>query len=90
MALLHKYALLIALLVSVVDSYILRPFHVSLSHGASCMRNLVRNSRVPSPLPSIATSLSPTHGIDAQWLQSLRETWINEFDWEGRQDYMNR
>ncbi|KAF8531967.1 Alpha/Beta hydrolase protein [Gautieria morchelliformis] len=81
--------LLVVLLAAVVEAHIVRPFHVALSHGTSRMNDLVRNSRVPSALPSITTPASPTPGIDVQWLHALRKSWLEEFNWENRQDYMN-
>lgn len=82
--------LFLALLAPAADSYIVRPFHVALSHGVPRMNDLVRNYRVPPTLPPIVGSVSPTQGVDPQWLQVLRKTWLDEFDWESSQDYMNR
>jgi Epoxide hydrolase N terminus len=85
-----SHSLLVVLLVSVVEAYIVSPFQVALSNGTSRMNDLVRNSRVPSLLPPLTLAASPTPGIDDQWLHALQKAWLEEFNWENRQAYINR
>ena len=86
----HTPLFFLVALLTPADSYIVYPFRVALSHGVQRMNDLVRNYRVPTTLPSIVSSNSPSQGVDPQWLHALRKSWLDEFDWESRQDYMNR
>jgi Epoxide hydrolase N terminus len=66
----------------------LRSFKVNLSHGVPRMMELIRDTHLPDEpqYPGVGSS----RGIDLNVMKSLREEWLNEFDWEKEQAYLNR
>ncbi|KAF8585044.1 epoxide hydrolase 1 [Ramaria rubella] len=90
MSLLYLCTVLSTLLVSAVAKpHVVHPFQVDLSDGVSRMQDLIRGTRIPSALPPVVGAVSSNLGIDVQWLRILQKTWIDEFDWQSHQDYMN-
>jgi hypothetical protein len=70
------------------QSFNLRPFTIDLSRGVPRMMRLIKNTQLPEKpqYPGIESYL----GIDLEVLKSLRENWLNKFDWEKEQAYLNR
>lgn len=70
------------------QSFDLRPFTINLSRGVPRMLNLINDTQLPErpQYPGIGSS----EGIDLEVLKTLRETWLNKFDWEKEQEYLNR
>lgn len=66
----------------------LRPFIINLSRGVPRMVELIKDTQLPEKpeYPGIGSS----KGIDLEVLKSLRENWLNKFDWEKEQAYLNR
>ena len=70
------------------QSFNLRPFTIDLSRGVPRMVELIKNTRLPEE-PQYP-GVEPFFGIDLEVLKSLREDWLNKFDWEKEQAYLNK
>ncbi|KIJ55643.1 hypothetical protein M422DRAFT_151860 [Sphaerobolus stellatus SS14] len=72
---------------------LVKPFRVDLTSGIPRMKQLIRRTHIPQSLPPIAhVTPSPPFsnpGMDAEWLNELRKTWLETFDWKAEQDYIN-
>lgn len=70
------------------QSFNLRPFTINLSRRVPRMMELIKNTQLPeeSQYPGVESHF----GIDLEVLKSLRENWLNKFDWEKEQAYLNR
>ncbi|KAI9151324.1 epoxide hydrolase 1 [Paramyrothecium foliicola] len=64
-----------------------QPFRVDLSAGVPDMLAKVRNTALPEEpqYPGVGS----TKGIDLAVLNSLRDQWLNDFDWNREQEYLN-
>ncbi|ROT35056.1 alpha/beta-hydrolase [Sodiomyces alkalinus F11] len=65
-----------------------KPLLVDLSAEVPRMMDLINNTRLPDlPVyPGVGSSM----GIDLDVLKSLKDEWLNEFDWEEEQEEMNK
>lgn len=72
---------------SAVNSSV-QPFEINLSAGVPYMLEKIRTTELPvmPQYPGVAGS----KGIDLTVLEALRDQWLNEFDWEKEQEYLNR
>lgn len=70
------------------QSFNLRPFTIDLSRGVPRMMELIKNTQLPEKpqYPGVEIFF----GIELDVLKSLRENWLNDFDWEKEQAYLNR
>lgn len=55
------------------------------SHGTICVKIKTTELPVQPQYAGVASS----KGIDLAVLQALRDQWLNEFDWEKEQEYLN-
>lgn len=69
------------------QTFNVRPFTIDLSRGVPRMLKLINDTKLPEKpqYPNIGAS----EGIDLDVLKGLREEWLNEFDWEKEQTYLN-
>jgi hypothetical protein len=72
---------------SAVNSSV-QPFEINLSAGVPYMLEKIRTTELPvaPQYPGVGGS----KGIDLTVLETLRDQWLNEFDWEKEQEYLNR
>ena len=69
------------------ETFNVRPFKIDLSAGVPRMLKLVNDTQLPEKpqYPNIGAS----EGIDLDVLKGLREEWLDQFDWEEEQTYLN-
>lgn len=70
------------------ESYNLRPFQINLTERVPRMLHLIRETRLPEK-PEYP-SLNDTAGISLDVLKSLRQQWLDDFEWDREQASMNR
>lgn len=70
------------------EQYNLRPFHINLTERVPRMLHSIRETRLPER-PEYP-SLDDTAGINLDVLKSLRQQWLDGFDWNKEQASMNR
>lgn len=64
------------------------PFRVQFpDEEVERMKRLIGDTRLPdqSPLPEASWD----YGVDLVWLKSMRDAWLNEFDWKAVEAEMN-
>ena len=68
--------------------YNVRPFNIDLSGGVTHMLDLVRSTKLPDhqEYPGVGD----TAGIALQTLKNMQAEWVDNFDWETEQAYMNQ
>ena len=66
----------------------LQPFQFNVSDRLPRLYELLRETELPDK-PQYS-GIGATKGIDLDVLKSLREQWLNEYDWEQEQEYLNR
>jgi hypothetical protein len=66
----------------------LQPFQFNISDRLPRMYELLRETKLPDEpqYPGVGA----TKGIDLDVLKSLRDQWLNEYNWEQEQEYLNR
>ena len=69
------------------ERYNLRPFHINLTERVPRMLHSIRETRLPER-PEYP-SLDDTAGISLDVLKSLRQQWLDDFDWDREQASMN-
>lgn len=64
------------------------PLHIDLSAEVPRMFELINHTRLPDEpvYPGVGSSM----GIDLEVLRSLKEEWLNDFDWEEEQEEINQ
>ncbi|KAL8987284.1 MAG: hypothetical protein Q9169_008714, partial [Polycauliona sp. 2 TL-2023] len=69
------------------DTFNVQPFKIDLSASVPRMLKLINDTQLPEKpqYPNIGA----TEGIDLDVLKGLREEWLNDFDWEEQQAYLN-
>ncbi|USW48954.1 Putative epoxide hydrolase, alpha/Beta hydrolase [Septoria linicola] len=77
----------VAAAVTVDAAYGLRPYQVDLKDGSTRMLDLVRNYHLPEK--PVYAGVGSTAGLDLDLLESLKQQWTEQYDWEEDQDYMN-
>jgi hypothetical protein len=81
------------IIASLARSHVVRPFDADLTRDkrdVSRMLRLVKDAQVPHALPALTTVSSTTPGIDPEFFRTLQSEWIQRFDWNERQEYINR
>ena len=66
--------------------YHVKPFTIDLSDRVPHMLDLLYNAQLPDALPQ---SPGPEAGMDVATLRSLRDQWVNDFDWTKEQSALN-
>ncbi|GJE85677.1 epoxide hydrolase [Phanerochaete sordida] len=65
-----------------------RPFRVNVpGDEVKRMKRLIADTRLPDS-PAV-DGMSWDYGVDLQWLKSLRDKWLYEFDWNAVEEKMN-
>lgn len=66
----------------------LQPFQFNISDRLPRMYEQLRETKLPDEpqYPGVGA----TKGIDLDVLKSLRDQWLNEYNWEQDQEYLNR
>lgn len=70
------------------QSVAVQPFKVDLSEGVPRMMELIKNSDLPDE-PQYP-GVEPYKGIGLDVLKKLQDQWLNEFDWDKEEEYLNR
>lgn len=74
------------------DANAVKPFKIDIPFDKiESIRERMADAVLPKQMPVSegATSFWET-GMDIEWLDSLRNTWVNEYQWEPEQEWLNK
>ena len=70
------------------DPAVPRPFRIDVpAEEVERMKRLIADTRLPDRPP--VDGMSWDYGVDLDWLKSLRDKWLFDFDWNVVQEKMN-
>jgi hypothetical protein len=65
------------------------PFNVDIPRAQVAKMTTIA-SLTQFPAAPEFTGGNETYGPDRDWLESMREEWVGEYDWDQQQAYLNR
>jgi hypothetical protein len=72
---------------------LVKPFHINLGHRVPHMLELIKRTQLPaSEIAAVkaSTNSSLSSGLPLSTLKSLKEEWVDKFDWNKEQAALNK